>query len=41
MEILLSDGADRRGLADIPVEELLREAVRMPVEIEEDPDEDE
>ena len=41
VEILLSDGADRRGLADIPVEELLREAVRMPVEIEEDPDEDE
>ena len=41
VEILLSEGAGRRGLADIPVEELVREAVRMPVEIEDEPDEEE
>lgn len=41
VEILLSREGTHRGLADIPVEELIREAVRMPVEIEEDPEEEE
>ncbi len=41
VEILLSKEESRRGLADIPVEELVREAVRMPVEIEDDPEEEE
>lgn len=38
VEIVLAGEGNRRGLSEIPVEELLREEVQMPVEIEDDPE---
>lgn len=41
VEILLSRTTEGRQLADIPVEELIRESVGMPVEIEDLPEDEE
>ncbi len=38
VEIVLAGEGNRHGLSEIPVEELLREEVQMPVEIEDDPE---
>ena len=40
MEIVLSDREGRRSLAEIPVEERLKEEIQMPVEVEEEPEQD-
>ena len=38
VELVLAGEGNRHGLSEIPVEELLREEVQMPVEIEDDPE---
>ena len=40
VEIVLSDREGRRSLAEIPVEERLKEEIQMPVEVEEEPEQD-
>ena len=40
VEIVLSDREGRRSLAEIPVEERLKEEIQMPVEVEEELEQD-